>query len=58
LAVGDTITSIGGRPVTSPQTLSTLIKSHRPGESASVSWKDPSGGGHTATVTFTTGPPD
>jgi S1-C subfamily serine protease len=58
LAVGDTITAIGGHPVTSPQTLSTLIKSHRPGESAPVSWKDPAGGSHTATVTFATGPPD
>jgi S1-C subfamily serine protease len=56
--VGDTITSIGGHSVSSPQTLSALIKSHRPGESVSVGWKDPSGASHTATVTFATGPPD
>jgi S1-C subfamily serine protease len=43
------ITNVGGRAVTSSDTLGTAIKSHQPGERVSVTWVDQSGT-HTATV--------
>ena len=45
------ITNVGGSPVTSADTLGTAIKSHRPGDSVSVTWVNTSGT-HTATVTL------
>lgn len=58
LAAGDTITSIGGQAVTSPAALSTLIKSHRPGEAVTVGWLDQGASPHSATVTLVAGPAD
>ena len=45
------ITSVGGTPVTSIDTLGTAIKAHKPGEKVSVSWVNQSGP-HTATLTL------
>ena len=58
LAAGDTITSIDGRAVDSAQSLSSLTKSHRPGDRVTVSWTDGSGGHHSAPLTLVAGPPD
>jgi S1-C subfamily serine protease len=58
LKSGDTVTSIGGQPVSSAAGLSTLIKSHHPGDKVAVGWSDQSGGTHTATVTLASGPAD
>ena len=45
------ITSVGGSPVTSIDTLGTAIRSHKPGERVSVTWVNTSGA-HTATLTL------
>jgi S1-C subfamily serine protease len=58
LTAGDTITSINGQAVDSADTLSTLTRSHRPGERIKLGWTDQAGTSHTATVTLATGPAD
>ena len=52
ITAGSVITSIGGTTVTSTDSLSAAIKSHRPGDSVAVKWTDSSGTGHSATVSF------
>ena len=56
IGAGDVITSLGGSPVDSPNSLTNLIGRYHPGDRVSVQWTDPSGGTHTATVTLATGP--
>ena len=56
LFAGDVITSIGGRAVTSPGSLTTLVSRYRPGSKAALAWVAPGGGPHTAVVTLTAGP--
>lgn len=58
VGAGDTITAINGHAVDSAQSLSTLTKSHRPGEKVTLSWTDSGGANHTASVTLATGPAD
>jgi S1-C subfamily serine protease len=56
LQQGDTITSVDGQSVDSPQTLTTRLQNHRPGDKVTIGWTDQSGQSQTATVTLTTGP--
>jgi S1-C subfamily serine protease len=58
IATGDTITSIDGKTVDSPNTLTTLLQGKHPGDSVKVGWTDSSGKTHTATLKLTTGPAD
>lgn len=58
LTAGDTITAIDGHSVASATALTTLIRSHRPGDTVRVAWVDGSGSAHSATVTLAVGPPD
>ena len=51
IARNSVITKVGGASVTSSDTLGTAIRSHRPGDSVSVTWVN-QGGTHTATVTL------
>jgi len=53
---GDVITSVGGRAVTTPGSLTAIIDRYRPGSKASVAWVSPDGGLHTALVTLNAGP--
>ena len=53
---GDVITSIGGRAVTSPGSLTTIVGHYRPGSKAPLAWISPGGGLHTAVVTLDAGP--
>jgi S1-C subfamily serine protease len=53
---GDVITSIGGRAVTTPDSLNAIIGRYRPGGQASVAWVSPDGSRHTALVTLAAGP--
>jgi S1-C subfamily serine protease len=53
---GDVITSIGGRAVTTPGSLTAIIDRYRPGSEAPVAWVSPDGGLHTALVTLNAGP--
>jgi len=48
---GSVITKVGGSAVTSSDTLGTAVKSHKPGETVSVTWVNTSGT-HTANVTL------
>jgi S1-C subfamily serine protease len=56
LSAGDVITEFGGKTVDSPDTLSTLLDQHHPGDKVSVTWVDQSGEQHTATIELITGP--
>jgi S1-C subfamily serine protease len=56
LSVGDVITSAGGQTVSTPQSLSTIIAGHTPGQSMQVVWTDTAGTQHTATVQLASGP--
>ena len=58
IKAGDTITAIDGSPVTSSESLGTLIKAHGAGDQVTVIWNDSSGSQHTARVTLVAGPPD
>jgi S1-C subfamily serine protease len=58
IAAGDTITSIDGKTVDSPNTLTNLLQGKHPGDSVKVGWTDSSGHTHTATLKLTTGPAD
>jgi S1-C subfamily serine protease len=56
LSQGDTITSIGGRAVSSSTSLRNVLVGFHPGQKVSISWVDSSGSSHTATVDLTSGP--
>jgi S1-C subfamily serine protease len=56
ITAGDVITAVDGVNVTSKQSLTNTMRSHRPGESVPVTWVDTSGQRHTANVTLITGP--
>jgi S1-C subfamily serine protease len=52
LGAGDTVTALGGTAVTTPAQLRRAVASHAPGDRVTVSWTDPTGTHHTATVTL------
>jgi S1-C subfamily serine protease len=54
---GSTITSFGGRPLTSGAQLTRLLVPYHPGQKASITWTDAQGASHTGTVTLASGPP-
>jgi S1-C subfamily serine protease len=56
ISAGDVITSIGGRAVTTPGSLTAIVDRYRPGSNAPVAWVSPDGGLHTALVTLNAGP--
>ena len=53
---GDTIVSLGGKPVDSPNSLTALVGQYHPGQTVPVEWIDSAGQRHQATITLTTGP--
>jgi len=53
---GDVITSIGGRAVTSPGSLTASVSRYRPGSKTPLAWVSPGGSLHTALVTLNAGP--
>jgi S1-C subfamily serine protease len=58
LTAGDTITAVNGTSVTSAESLTTVMRTHRPGDKVTVTWTDQAGAGHSAKVTLGTGPAD
>jgi S1-C subfamily serine protease len=56
LFAGDVITSIGGRAVTSPGSLTAIVSGYRPGSQAALAWISPDGSLRTAVVTLDPGP--
>jgi S1-C subfamily serine protease len=57
LAQGDTITSLGGKTISSANALTNAISVYHPGDKVQVGWTDSSGQTHTATVQLSSGPP-
>ena len=53
---GDLIVSVDGQPVDSPNTLTSLLDAHHPGDRVTVGWTDQSGQSHSAAVALATGP--
>jgi S1-C subfamily serine protease len=56
LAAGDTITSLAGHNITSPDQIRSVLNGYHPGDRVSISWTDQYGASHTGTVTLATGP--
>ncbi len=56
LTAGDTITSVGGQPVSSATDIQQVLVKYHPGDKISVEWTDQSGQSHSATVPLTSGP--
>jgi len=56
LAAGDTITSLDGRSVMTPDSLSSTLGGDRPGSTVRVGYLDPGGQSHTLLVTLGSGP--
>jgi len=42
--------------VSSPSDIQAVLQAHHPGDQVSISWQDPAGKTHSATVVLTTGP--
>jgi S1-C subfamily serine protease len=57
LVEGDTITSLGGTAVASPEALTTVMMSQKPGNSVQVQYINTSGSQATTTVQLGSGPP-
>jgi S1-C subfamily serine protease len=57
MVVGSTITAVDGTAVSNNTALRAAILAHKPGDSMSVTWTDPAGQTHTATVKLASGPP-
>jgi S1-C subfamily serine protease len=56
LTAGDTITSVGGQPVSSATDIQQVLVRYHPGDKISVQWTDQTGQSQSATVTLTSGP--
>lgn len=56
LGPGDVITALGGRRVTSPASVQSIMTRYHPGDRVSVTWSGASGQLHTAALTLVTGP--
>ncbi len=57
LASADVITSLGGKPVDSAESLTDLVGRHHPGQKVELGWIDSSGQQHDVTVQLASGPP-
>jgi S1-C subfamily serine protease len=51
------MTSIDGRAVTTPNSLTSYLMTKKPGNTVTIGYTDPFGAGQTATVTLVSGPP-
>ena len=56
LQQGDVITAVDGQTVDSNDALTAGLHGHHPGDQVKLTWSDPSGASHTATVTLAEGP--
>jgi S1-C subfamily serine protease len=57
LAAGDTITSLGGQSISSPNSLTTILENKKPDASLPLVYVDASGARKTVTVRLAVGPP-
>ena len=56
LVAGDIVTAVDGHAIDSPDSLTSVLRSHHPGDSVKVTWSDQGGQSHTADVTLAAGP--
>lgn len=56
IARDDIITSVNGRPVNTPSDLTDVLDQRHPGDTVTLTWRNPGGGEHSATVTLVPGP--
>jgi S1-C subfamily serine protease len=57
IAAGDVITSVGGHAVSTPDSLTTILQTDRPGQVISVTWTDTAGTQHTSKLDLLQAPP-
>ena len=57
LIVGDLITSFGGHAISSPDGLTAIVMTQKPGTPISATYVDQSGATQTTNVTLASGPP-
>jgi len=57
LAPGDVITAVDGRAITTPQSLTTVVLSKKPGAAVQVTYTDQTGASGAVTLTLGSGPP-
>jgi S1-C subfamily serine protease len=57
IETGDVVTTLAGRRVTTPSSISAVILTKKPGMRIAVAWVDGPGQSHRATVTLASGPP-
>ncbi len=55
---GSTITAVDGTRITSAESLTKALADAKPGDKVKLTWTDPAGQSHTASVTLGEGPPD
>jgi S1-C subfamily serine protease len=56
IAKDDIITSVNGRPVNSATDLTDVLDQRHPGDTITLTWRGPTGGDHSATITLVPGP--
>lgn len=56
LAQGDVVTALNGQSVTTGTEIQDILIGLHPGDKVSISWTDPYGQSHTATITLASGP--
>jgi S1-C subfamily serine protease len=56
ISTGDVITSAAGEPVSSPGSLTALLRRYHPGSVVPLAWTGPDGSPHAAAVTLAAGP--
>ncbi|MEO6792640.1 MAG: trypsin-like peptidase domain-containing protein [Mycobacterium sp.] len=56
IAKGDVITSVNGRPVNSATDLTDVLDQRHPGDTITLTWRSPTSGEHSASVTLVPGP--
>jgi S1-C subfamily serine protease len=56
ISAGDVITSVAGEQVSSPGSLTALLRRYHPGSVVPLAWTGPDGSLHAAAVTLAAGP--
>lgn len=57
IRAADVIINVGGIPVTSTSDFNVVVQDRRPGDNLAVTWRDVSGGTHSAVAVLSAGPP-
>lgn len=57
IVAGDVIATVGGIPVTTTAAFNIVMQDRRPGDQVTVTWRDASGGAHSAVAVLSAGPP-